>query len=77
MPSWHTAYLIAYTFSSYFHCNLLSFLMFRNIFNKMELTMKSLGCEVRGVDLKTENRPESSIILLFYNHLLVIIVCII
>lgn len=34
--------------------------MFRNIINKMEKCMKPLGCEVRGIDLKTENRPESN-----------------
>ncbi|XP_015366093.1 PREDICTED: alpha-ketoglutarate-dependent taurine dioxygenase-like isoform X1 [Diuraphis noxia] len=32
--------------------------MSRNIFNKMEKILKPIGCEVRGIDLKTENRPE-------------------
>lgn len=30
----------------------------------MELILKPLGCEVRGVDLKTENRPESNVFVL-------------
>lgn len=28
----------------------------------MELFFKPLGCEIRGVDLKIENKPESKII---------------
>lgn len=39
--------------------------MFKHIVNKMELLLKPLGCEVRGIDLKIENRPESKII---FNH---------
>lgn len=35
--------------------------MFKHFVNKMELLRKPLGCEVRGVDLKIENRPESKI----------------
>lgn len=33
--------------------------MIKNIY-KMEKILKPLGCEVRGVDLKTENRPEGN-----------------
>lgn len=32
--------------------------MFRNISYKMKTILKPLGCVVRGIDLKTENRPE-------------------
>lgn len=35
--------------------------MFKNIINKMEKCLKPLGCEIRGIDLKTENRPEGNI----------------
>jgi len=35
--------------------------MFRNIFNKMEKILNPIGCEVHGIDLKTENRPESNV----------------
>lgn len=45
--------------------------MFKYIVNKMELLLKPLGCEVRGVDLKVENRPESKFIFkLKIKHLL-------
>lgn len=40
--------------------------MFRNIFNKMEKILKPIGCEVRGIDLKTENRPESNVFFLIF-----------
>jgi len=30
----------------------------------MEKFLKPIGCEVRGVDLKTENRPESNVFFL-------------
>jgi len=30
----------------------------------MEKILKPLGCEVRGVDLKTEKRPESNVFVL-------------
>jgi len=40
--------------------------MFRiNIFSKMEKILKPIGCEVRGIDLKTENRPESNFFFLY------------
>jgi ribosome maturation factor RimP len=31
----------------------------KNINSKMKKIIKSLGCEVYGIDLKTENRPKS------------------
>lgn len=43
---------------------------------KMQKIIKSLGCEVRGVDLKIENRLEGNIVLFTYyivmllNHVL-------
>jgi len=40
--------------------------MFRNIFYKMKTILKPLGCEVRGIDLKTENRPESNVYYFFF-----------
>lgn len=36
--------------------------MFKNIIYNMEKVFKKLACEVRGVDLKTENRPEGNIV---------------
>lgn len=43
-------------------------MFFKNINSKMEKVIKSLGCEIRGIDLKTENRPES------INHFLIFII---
>lgn len=37
---------------------LLILYMFKHTISKMEKILKPLGCEVRGVDLKIENRPE-------------------
>lgn len=36
----------------------------------MEKTILTLGCEVRGIDLKTENRPEGNIV--FNSNLLAV-----
>jgi len=44
--------------------------MFKNIIIKMEKTIKPLGCEVRGIDLISEYKPEGNIV--FNLNLLII-----
>lgn len=42
----------------------------KNINDKMKKIIKSLGCEIHGIDLKTENRPKSirNIIVIIVNY---------